>query len=249
MKRIILPLAVLSFIILGGSCHPVKEKTPSITDTLTIITNQTGSGVTVDLHFTKGTEHNHPLMAVWIEDTNHHYLQTLYVSRSIATGIYPKKITDAGAWAPGEQRRPAALPVWSHAYGYVSTDGLFLPDPAHPVPDAYTGATPQGDFELRAKTEKGTPKIVDLYFEINQSWDWNETWHNSAFPGDNEYATSAQPSLVYHARIALLSGTGPYWLEPNGHGHPSGKDGKTYSDLSTFTTALQIAKKITVVIK
>jgi hypothetical protein len=37
-----------------------------------------------------------------------------------------------------------------------------------------------------------------------------------------------------------------YYLNPIGHSHYSGKDGLLYTDLSTFTTALQIAEKIVV---
>jgi polyphosphate kinase len=40
-----------------------------------------------------------------------------------------------------------------------------------------------------------------------------------------------------------------YTLNPIGHGHYAGKDGKLYTDLSTFTTALQIATEIKVVVR
>lgn len=249
MRILKISLILLSLITAGISCQPVKEKKFPGTDTLKIQTNAGMSGPLIEILFIKGPEHNHPLMAAWIEDTNHRYLQTLYVSRSIGTGIFPKKQTRAGAWEPGEQRRPAALPVWSHAYGYRSNDGLYLPDPLHPLPDAVTGATPRGNFLLQSPVRGDLPDVADLYFEINQSWDWNHYWHNNAFPGDKEYATSAQPSLVYQARINLRPGSGPYEMKVLGHGHPSGQDGVVVRDVSTFTTALQIAKKISVVIK
>jgi polyphosphate kinase len=35
-------------------------------------------------------------------------------------------------------------------------------------------------------------------------------------------------------------------LNPIGHGHYSGKDGKLYTDISTLTTAKNIAEKLTI---
>jgi hypothetical protein len=37
-----------------------------------------------------------------------------------------------------------------------------------------------------------------------------------------------------------------YIMQPIGHSHPSGKDGEMVRDLSTLTTALQIADSIVV---
>ncbi len=40
-----------------------------------------------------------------------------------------------------------------------------------------------------------------------------------------------------------------YYLNPVGHSHYSGADGKLYSNLKTFTTALEIFESITLKIK
>ncbi|HDP68410.1 MAG TPA: hypothetical protein ENN20_07935 [Candidatus Marinimicrobia bacterium] len=82
--------------------------------------------------------------------------------------------------------------------------------------------------------------------EINQTWDSNHYWTNNKYPDDLEYFTSLQPALVYAVTIDLDSGISEYFLNPIGHSHYSGKNGLLYTDLTTFTTALQIAKKIIV---
>jgi hypothetical protein len=82
--------------------------------------------------------------------------------------------------------------------------------------------------------------------EINQPWDWNEYWTNTKYPEDENYKTSSQPSLVYRVTIDLNSGVKEYSMKPVGHGHYSGMDGSLTTDLSTLTTALEIAKSITV---
>ena len=85
--------------------------------------------------------------------------------------------------------------------------------------------------------------------EINQTWDWNEYWTNNKYPGNKQYKTSSQPSIVYYAEIDLDNPQKEYWLNPIGHGHFSGDDGKLYGNLSTLTTALEIVKRIKVIIK
>jgi hypothetical protein len=90
---------------------------------------------------------------------------------------------------------------------------------------------------------------MKVFFEINQSWDWNEYWTNSKYPDDVDYKTSSQPSVVYSAVIDFDNPDKSYELRPIGHGHYSGKDGKIYPDLSTLTTALEIVERVKVEIE
>jgi hypothetical protein len=209
-------------------------------------TNGNGSGPRLAIAFSKGESHNHPLMAVWVEDTAGNYIQTLYVAQSIATGIFAHGDNTTGQWTKGEIRRPAALPYWSHKRGVVAADGLYMPTPDHPVPDAYTGATPQNDFILNTRLDKDGPKVFNVLLEINQPWDWNEYWTNTKYMDDYEYKTSSQPAVVYLATIDLNSNAKEVEMKPIGHSHYSGKDGNLYPDITTLTTALQIAGKIVV---
>ncbi len=84
--------------------------------------------------------------------------------------------------------------------------------------------------------------------EINQPWDFNEFWNSSKYEGNRHYKSSCQPSLVYAVTIDT-DAPGEYFLNPIGHGHYAGEDGKLYTDISTFTSALQIVQKISVIVK
>lgn len=240
---------LLLLIILLDSCHfgqkieeePVWEK---------LETNIGEKGQVIELSFKKGESHNHPLMAIWVEDLDGNFLQTLYVAESIGKGVFKHGVASEGKWKPGPVRRPAALPVWSHKRGIKAEDGLYIPSAKNPVNDAITGATPKADFTLVSRLKENIPENIKIFFEINQPWDFNEYWTNNKFPDDEEYKTSCQPAVVYSAQINLSNPEGEYSLKPIGHSHYSGKNGNIYPDgLKTLTTALNIANKIAVKVR
>ncbi|MCF8227817.1 MAG: DUF2271 domain-containing protein [Bacteroidales bacterium] len=215
----------------------------------TLWTNVGAEGIEVMLEFREEDEHNYPLMAIWIEDMDSNFMETLYVAQSIGTSVFRHGDASSGKWQPGTIRRPAALPYWSHQRGVKAKDGLYLPAPEEPVADAITGPTPPSDFVLISKSSNKLPDRFRILFEINQSWDWNEYWTNTKYPDDTEYKSSSQPSIIYEAVIDRNSQKQEYFMNPIGHGHYSGKDGKLYTDLSTLTTAKQIVERIVVKIE
>ena len=223
-----------------------QEKTPGVQH---MHTNQQAEGTALEIRFHKGLEHYHPLMAVWIENMEGEYIHPLYVARSIARGIFGHARYEEGRWQPGEKMIPAALPYWSHKRNIPGPDSLYIPTPENPVPDAYTGATPTGDFVLHTIVADSAGRRFNILFEVNQPWDWNQYWYNSTYPGNTEYLTSAQPAVVYQATVDLNLDKNTYTMEPAGHSHPYGATGELFSDLSTLTSALDIAKKITIKIK
>ena len=204
------------------------------------------AGTALSIQFQKGAEHNHPLFAVWLADENGHYIQTLYVSESIGKGVFKRASRKTGRWQAGEIQRPATLPYWAHQRDEKNEFGSYMPTPKRAVADAYTGATPSASFILNAKTEKPLNGKYKIMLELNQSWDWNEYWTNDKYPNDKEYKTSSQPALVYSVDIDTANPNQEYVLKPIGHSHYAGADGSLDKDLSTMTTALKIAKKITV---
>jgi hypothetical protein len=214
-----------------------------------IETNQSENGPVITIEFTPGKYHNHPLMAIWIEDMDGNYLQTLYVPRSIARGVFQHGSTSSGRWAEGEVRRPAALPYWGHQRGIKAEDGLYLPTSQNPLPDAVSGATPQSGFVLHAKLAFQSGKKFRVLMEVNQPWDWNEYWTNNKYPGDMEYATSCQPAVVYAAILDPDAGIRTSELKAIGHSHYSGKDGSLTTDLSTLTSALEIVRSVKASVK
>lgn len=214
-----------------------------------IRTNVGSAGQKIVLTVTAGEEHNYPMMAAWLEDLEGNFLQTLYVNESVAKGYFRYASESQGKWQPGEAVRPASLPVWAHSRGIPSGEGHFMPTKQNPVPDAYTAATPKSDFSVYSRADQALQGKVKVFFEINQSWDWNEFWTNSKYPDDEDYKTSSQPSVVYSAVIDFDNPEEEYILQPVGHGHYSGKNGEIYSDLSTLTTALKIVGKVSVTLQ
>ena len=203
-------------------------------------------GTALTIQFQKGAEHNHPLFAVWLADEKGNYIQTLYVSESIGKGVFKRASRKSGRWKEGEIQRPATLPYWSHQRGEKNEFGTYMPTPKQPVADAYTGATPSASFVLNTKSDKLLNGKYKIMLELNQSWDWNEYWTNDKYLDDKEYKTSSQPALVYSVDVDTANPNQEYVLKPIGHSHYAGADGSLDSDLSTMTTALKIAKKITV---
>jgi hypothetical protein len=185
-------------------------------------------------------------MAVWITDTNNQYIETLFIAESIGKGVFNYGDKSTGKWLPGAIRRPAALPVWSHSRNIIEKDSLYIPTENTPMPDAITSATPSSNFVLLTKTSSKEYKIFNIYFEINQTWDWNSYWTNNKFPDDDEYKTSCQPALVYMTRLNTAQKNHYKTLELVGHSHYNGSDGIIYPDLSTITTAKNITKNVKV---
>jgi hypothetical protein len=249
---ILLSIIIVSYYSLSfmdSNNYQQKRKKNQPSDTLVFSTNVNGKGVSIEIDFEKGARHNHPMMAIWVEDTTGKYIQTLFVNKSMATSTFTHGGVSEGKWMPGMIRRPAALPYWSHKRGIQAADGLYLPTPDNPVPDAYTGATPPGNFILHTQTDESLSGKVNILLEINQSWDWNNFWTNDKFPDETEYKTSSQPSLVYSVTVDFSDIGADYIMKPIGHGHYSGKDGDLYTDLCSMTTALDIVESIIVKVK
>lgn len=211
-----------------------------------ISSNPSGTGPKLEIEMIRGEGHNHPLMAIWAEDADGRFIQTLYVSESIGKGVFKHGDASRGFWMPGEIRRPAALPYWAHRRGIQSEDGLYMPSPSNPIADAYTGPTPEISFILHTRLDEEGPDRIRILFEINQTWDWNEYWTNNKFPEDEEYKTSCQPAVVYAAEVDLINPQPEYSLKVIGRSHHSGANGDLFDDLETLTTALHIAEEIVV---
>jgi len=239
-KSILLSLPALLMLSCSNTRVPVEEPPDHFTS------NPGGSGPAMEIEMIRGEGHNHPLMAIWVETTDGKFIQTIYVSESIGKGVFPYADASRGFWMAGEIQRPAALPYWSHKRGIKNDMGFFMPTPTNPVPDAITGPTPGQNFILHTKLNEPGLDSINVLFEINQTWDWNEFWTNNRYPNDEEYKTSCQPALVYSVSIDLENPKGEYQMKAIGRSHHSGANGDLFSDLETLTTALHIAKEITI---
>jgi len=235
-------VVLFSFLVLSSSLF--SQEQPSAPQQ--IQTNLHSRGITLEIEFNKGLDHYHPLMAIWVEDMRGQYIHPLYIARSMARGIFAYAEYEQGEWKSGEKTIPSALPYWLHQRDIPGPDSLYIPTPDHPIPDAYTGATPTGSFILKTVVSDTVETPFRVLFEINQSWDWNQHWYNGKYPGNEEYKKSAQPALVYEAVVDEESAGRDLVMKPIGHSHPYGATGELFKDLSTLTTALQIADQITV---
>ncbi len=200
----------------------------------------------LEVEFIRGEAFNHPSFAIWTEDLYGNLIETLYVTQFVATGKFGHGELESGKWKnePGEVRRPSTLPYWAHKRNIKAPDGLFIPSLKTPVPDAITAATPTGNFVLRTSTSLTGNEKFRVLMEINQAWDSNKYWTNAKYPNNLEYFTSLQPAIVYAVTIDPEKPDTEYYLNPIGHSHPWGENGELYTDLTTLTTAKEIAQKI-----
>jgi hypothetical protein len=244
MNRILIILIAISV----GACSAgsIKKQSEVHAEKTVLTTNSEGKGPEIIVDLRKGESFYYPLFAIWLEDTDGKYIQTLYVANSIATGYFKYAKQERNEWIGGVKRAPQTLPYWSHKRGIKASDGLFVPDAESVVPDAYTGATPVTSFILTSHTDGMLPDKFKVMLEINQNWDWNEYWTNDKYPDDENYRMSCQPALVYEAFIDTRMPKDYYLMNPVGHSHYSGKTGELFPDLSTLTTALKIVDSVTV---
>jgi len=172
-----------------------------------------------------------PQIAVWMEDTLGRYqLHTIYVTESFGRQKwkYFKSLTDICT-------RTMCLPYWFNRY--IAADNP-PPTPKAPLPDAITGATPEGSFCIRYSIPD-TLQVFKLFVEWNHALD-----DNGEFAG-KEHRLNGQPSAIACTRIDLDDTTrSADTLRLVGRGGETGVDGKLYHDTEMLTTALSVFKSI-----
>jgi len=247
MNRIL--ISTIAVLLASCTTGSLKKQNRLPEEVTTVETNSEGKGPGIIVEVKKGESFYYPLFAIWLEDSEGNYIQTLYVARSVATGVFRYARQEGNRWISDVKRAPQTLPYWAHKRGISAADGLFVPDSETAVPDAYTGATPITGFILNSRADSQLPAKFRVMLEINQNWDWNEYWTNDKFPGDDNYRMSCQPALVYEAVIDSSDPSREWQMKPIGHSHYSGKTGELFTDLSTLTTALDIVASASVRIR
>jgi hypothetical protein len=248
-SNLLTPVIVLFILLIGmHACQPTRQTKPIENDVTTIMKVYNEAGDYFNVSLKPGKHHNYPTFAIWMEDMEANPIQTVFVTQSIASGYYRYGDAGDGKWlkVPGEAIRPAALPYWLHRKESFDGTVAHMPTTNKPFPDAYTGATPPGKAFIKVFPEENMPQKFRLLLEVNQPWDWNDYWTNNKYPGNANYRTSAQPSLVYAVTIDRNDNQNTYHLNPIGHGHYDGSDGMLYTDLTTINTALEIFENIIV---
>ena len=217
-----------------------------------------GKDIELSIDLLRGEHYWHPQMAVWVEDTLGNYLESLYVSKATAQGLFfggrnkeNFKEFDQSQQTNTDYRRVNALPVWSHKRGRLYEDGWVVPTREEPLPDAITGATFVDNFVLNSSVDYINRFVVMV--EINVAFDDNEFYSEYDFPDDEVFHNGTgqlgQPSIVFSAEVDMSDAHNYYLMEMIGRGHHSGQTGELFSDLSNLTTANEIVERIVVGIK
>ncbi|MBN2893477.1 MAG: hypothetical protein JXL97_16505 [Bacteroidales bacterium] len=244
MKKIsFLLITIFAILLIISGCKTTETQITEYRDSIYVSSNINEKEAAISI--LKGEKFNHPTFVIWQEDMEGNFVQTIFITKSYASGVFGHGMVGDSMWMdkPGESIQPAALPYWTHKKGLINGKNL-VPTPQNPYVDAYTGATPTNDFVFETILEEGQYKIL---LEVNQTWDWNKFWTNNKFPESDAYKHSAQPSIIY--AVTINSDDKEYFLNPIGHGDPKGESGKLFTDLSTLTTAKEIFKSIKVSFK
>lgn len=186
-------------------------------------------------------KNNPPQIAIWVEDMNGNYLETIYASHKAGTNSWQGN---------GGDLRREALPYWNYSRltNLSNTDGSTGATTPKPVLDAVTGATPKSGFDIKVRPTQLTRFIIKA--EFNHSKDWNEYYPKSAKAGDSNYTKeSGQPAVIYQAEIDLTSGAKTFTAQLIGHSSIDGSNGDLYTNIAKLTTAQNIVKEITITIE
>ncbi|MDZ7330803.1 MAG: hypothetical protein ONB31_02365 [candidate division KSB1 bacterium] len=203
---------------------------------------------------------NQPQMAFWLEDSEGNYLTTLYVTYRTAVQDWRSSPGEK----KGEIRRPSSLPVWVHQHQAGGLMDQSICARCHDLHKAkekvidpnselatITGATPKAGFtrEWQIPVDLKPGKYL-IKAEINHSKDFNNAFKEAARENDQNYSGgkmgSGQPSVVWQGELQIGTKPSAVWLKKIGHGHPAGKDGTIFSDLSMLDSALDIVESIEV---
>lgn len=194
---------------------------------------------------TIGPSHINPSFVLWIEDFSGKFLRTVFVTKSVGTGVYPMAKKTKGKWQKGPVYIEGALPVWAHRRGVRNKEGGFTPMPETALPDAYSGATPMEHSRIYIRVSLDKLKKFRLFFEINQSHDFNDYFTEELNEEENLQSVG-QPSIVYGKLIDLTSGQKKFKLLPLGYGDFAGQTGELYRGFDKFDTALWLIESIEV---
>lgn len=242
---------------MGARLKAGSEKSLNLSD-YEIVEMELGNDIQLTIDLLRSEHYWHPQMAIWTEDTAGNFVETVFVSKATAKGLFfggrskeNFKNFDQNKEASGGYRRVNALPVWSHKRDVQYEDGLYVPTVNAPLPDAITGATLTDNFHLLSSVNYSSK--FHLKIELNVAFDDNEYYSEYDFPEDKVFHNGTgqlgQPSIIFDALIDMNDAKDYYLMELIGHGHRSGQTGELNKDLSTLTTALEIVERIVVGVK
>jgi hypothetical protein len=150
-------------------------------------------------------------MAIWLENPQRAYAQTLYVTADVG-----REGLGNGFWrllGLTLREAPESLPVWAHRRG-VRYGESYYPPKEQPLPDAVTGATIK-----QASILKG----FDLEDAVSQHMD-TSPWHCLL---ELNVSRDGIPSMVFQALATPNEGPAPFRFL--GYGDQNGRDGTLHT--------------------
>ena len=243
---------IQEFMDFGARWKASNEKSISHMD-YDYVSMNLGRDIELTIDLLRGEHYWHPQMAVWIEDSLGNYVESVYVSKATAQGLFfggrnkeNFKEFDQSQQSSTDYRRVNALPVWSHKRGKLYDDGWVVPTREEPLPDAITGATFVDNFVLKSSVDFMNQFVMKV--EINVAFDDNEYFSEYDFPEDeifhNGTGQLGQPSIVFSTMVDMSDSQNYYLMEMIGRGHHSGQTGELFTDVSNLTTAHDIVERI-----
>lgn len=122
-----------------------------------------------------------PQMALWVEDADGTFVETLYVTKKAAANKWIGK---------PKEGRPESLPDWYKAKGQNPAEKIAKEDL-----DATTSATPKKGIVIEKELELEKNRTYVFKCQVNQSFDYNDfyTKENSGVDG--------QPAVLYSGEL------------------------------------------------
>ena len=129
-----------------------------------------------------------PQFAIWIEDSEHLTVKTVFVTYRTGAGDFDGKV-----------ECPVSLPVWTGIFRKETGRDDF-PSPLKPFYDGITGATPKADdFNMSVKVEKDVNFFY--YIEVNVAGDFNKSFPSVSSKKQIDNHGNGQPSLIFKGEI------------------------------------------------
>lgn len=129
-----------------------------------------------------------PQFAIWLEDSEHLTVKTVFVTYRTGTGDFDGKV-----------ECPVSLPVWTGIFRKETGRDDF-PSPMKPFFDGVTGATQKvEDLNISVQVEKG---VRWFYFiEMNVAGDYNKSFPYVSSKKHIDSHGNGQPSLIFKGEI------------------------------------------------
>lgn len=170
-------------------------------------------------------------MAIWIEDSEGHFIETLYVTEAIGRkGLGNAYIKLLGFTV---RAAPESLPVWAHTRNVRYGDSYY-PSKNEPLPDAITGATVKSNRFIKTFTVSAQrlQKLSDNHMvcriEINAARD-------------------GVPSMVFECNVPDSPGVADRFTFV-GYGDNKGRNGEVSSNADSDAKTSDYLKRLTVAV-